>query len=90
MQETEVAPAESLHNISSDTDSRNATAMANIYTSNSPSESNSALSESSPFQVGCLVQISSDLERVKVLQRGHGEWTEAMIPVRLFYIVETL
>eukprot|EP00112_Aurelia_sp_Birch-Aquarium-sp1_P018775 Seg4531.2 transcript_id=Seg4531.2/GoldUCD/mRNA.D3Y31 product="E3 ubiquitin-protein ligase MIB1" protein_id=Seg4531.2/GoldUCD/D3Y31 len=80
MQETEVAPSESLHNISSDNDSRNATAMANIYTSNSPSESNSALSESSPFQVGSLVQISSDLERVKVLQRGHGEWTEAMIP----------
>ena len=34
-----------------------------------------------PFAVGDLVQICSDVERVKALQRGHGEWAEAMLPV---------
>ncbi|XP_039281287.1 E3 ubiquitin-protein ligase MIB1 isoform X3 [Nilaparvata lugens] len=32
------------------------------------------------FAVGDLVQICNDLERIKVLQRGHGEWAEAMAP----------
>lgn len=32
------------------------------------------------FAVGDLVQICSDIERMKVLQRGHGEWAEAMAP----------
>ncbi|XP_039257822.2 E3 ubiquitin-protein ligase MIB1-like [Styela clava] len=32
------------------------------------------------FQVGDLVQISSNTSQVKMLQRGHGEWAEAMIP----------
>lgn len=36
----------------------------------------------SQFQVGDYVQICSDLERIKSLQRGHGEWAEAMLPVR--------
>lgn len=34
----------------------------------------------STFAVGDLVQICSDLERTKILQRGHGEWAEAMSP----------
>uniref|UniRef100_A0A914X811 RING-type E3 ubiquitin transferase n=1 Tax=Plectus sambesii TaxID=2011161 RepID=A0A914X811_9BILA len=33
----------------------------------------------SGFAVGDLVQICGDLERMKVLQRGHGEWADAMI-----------
>lgn len=33
------------------------------------------------FAVGDFVKICNDLERIKVLQRGHGEWAEAMIPV---------
>lgn len=33
------------------------------------------------FAVGDLVQICNDLERIKILQRGHGEWAEAMAPV---------
>ncbi|WAR24400.1 MIB1-like protein [Mya arenaria] len=59
-----------------------------------PSSTNSAGSESSTnlagtsngatstpqFAVGDLVQICSDMERIKVLQRGHGEWAEAMVP----------
>ncbi|XP_028162828.1 E3 ubiquitin-protein ligase MIB1 isoform X1 [Ostrinia furnacalis] len=32
------------------------------------------------FAVGDLVQVCADQERVKALQRGHGEWAEAMAP----------
>lgn len=35
---------------------------------------------SQQFAVGDFVKICHDLERIKVLQRGHGEWAEAMIP----------
>ena len=80
------AEVEGIQNVSFGSDSRTATAMANTYNSNSPTqqepEPSPAASETPVLQVGDLVQISSDLERVKVLQRGHGEWTEAMIPVR--------
>ncbi|XP_061410032.1 E3 ubiquitin-protein ligase MIB1 isoform X1 [Lethenteron reissneri] len=37
-------------------------------------------SSASQFTVGDVVQICGDLERVKLLQRGHGEWAEAMLP----------
>ena len=47
----------------------------------SPRDSSFRMPDRASFQVGDLVHISNDLERVKVLQRGHGEWTEAMIPV---------
>ncbi|XP_052759583.1 E3 ubiquitin-protein ligase MIB1 [Galleria mellonella] len=44
--------------------------------------STSASAGSAPggFAVGDLVQVCSDQERVKALQRGHGEWAEAMAP----------
>ncbi|XP_060583880.1 E3 ubiquitin-protein ligase mib1-like [Ruditapes philippinarum] len=57
-----------------------------------PSSTNSATSENGTnlgatgstatpqFAVGDLVQILNDVERIKVLQRGHGEWAEAMMP----------
>jgi len=32
------------------------------------------------FSVGDLVQICTDMDRMKILQRGHGEWAEAMAP----------
>lgn len=38
-------------------------------------------SDCQSFAVGDLVQISNDIENIKVLQRGHGEWAEAMAPV---------
>lgn len=41
----------------------------------------------SQFQVGDLVQVCYDLERIKLLQRGHGEWAEAMLPVSISKIV---
>ena len=41
----------------------------------------SATASSSQFVVGDLVRITEDADRVKLLQRGHGEWAEAMLPV---------
>lgn len=35
------------------------------------------------YAVGDLVQICSDPERIKILQRGHGEWADAMAPVSI-------
>uniref|UniRef100_A0A8C6V5H5 E3 ubiquitin-protein ligase MIB1 n=1 Tax=Neogobius melanostomus TaxID=47308 RepID=A0A8C6V5H5_9GOBI len=35
---------------------------------------------SGEFMVGDLVQICYDIDRIKLLQRGHGEWAEAMLP----------
>ena len=64
----------------SDNEVEASAASSNIFTP-SPHGSNSVLSEQFQFEVGDVVQISGDAERVKVLQRGHGEWTEAMIPV---------
>ncbi|KAL9692296.1 hypothetical protein quinque_016494 [Culex quinquefasciatus] len=37
-------------------------------------------SQSQQFAVGDFVKICSDLERIKILQRGHGEWAEAIVP----------
>lgn len=42
------------------------------------------------FTVGDLVQICSDLERIKILQRGHGEWAEAMAPVSICWFLSPL
>ena len=57
---------------------------------NSPSSASSSNTENAnitppptPFAVGDLVQICSDAEKIKLLQRGHGEWAEAMIPVSI-------
>ena len=33
------------------------------------------------LKVNDMVQICSDLEKIKLYQRGHGEWAEAMVPV---------
>ncbi|XP_026470111.1 E3 ubiquitin-protein ligase MIB1-like isoform X2 [Ctenocephalides felis] len=46
-----------------------------IQTANSASNE-----QAQQFSVGDLVQICSDLERIKLLQKGHGEWAEAMAP----------
>lgn len=40
----------------------------------------------SQFLVGDLVQICYDIDRIKLLQRGHGEWAEAMLPVRVLSV----
>ena len=36
------------------------------------------------FAPGDIVQVLANKEQVSILQQGHGEWTEAMLPVRLF------
>ncbi|XP_048582357.1 E3 ubiquitin-protein ligase MIB1-like [Nematostella vectensis] len=38
-----------------------------------------ASGSSSQFSVGDLVQICTDMDKVKSSQRGHGEWAEAML-----------
>lgn len=38
--------------------------------------------DNNSFVVNELVEICSDIERMRILQKGHGEWTEAMRPVR--------
>lgn len=40
-----------------------------------------SISDNQSFAVGDLVQICKDLDQIKLLQRGHGEWAEAMAPV---------
>lgn len=40
----------------------------------------SSSSSSPQFVVGDFVRVCSDVERMKSLQRGHGEWAEAMMP----------
>lgn len=60
---------------------------SNANTNTTPNES-SASSQS--FAVGDLVQICNDVERIKVLQRGHGEWAEAMLPVCIVCLLPCL
>jgi len=43
---------------------------------------------SNGFTVGDVVQVCADLERMKILQRGHGEWADAMLPVSLSFFYE--
>jgi hypothetical protein len=53
------------------------TANANLIVANTTSQQ-------IQYHVNDYVQICADIERMKVLQRGHGEWAEAMLPVSLF------
>ncbi|CAG7731706.1 unnamed protein product [Allacma fusca] len=47
-----------------------------------PSDATGETREGQPsgFAVGDVVQICADLERMKIMQRGHGEWADAMLP----------
>lgn len=56
--------------------------MTNVNTVKALTTSRSA--EKSSFVVNEIVEICSDIEQMRVLQRGHGEWAEAMRPVRFF------
>ena len=46
----------------------------------------SSNTDNQTFAVGDLVQICNDVEKIKLLQRGHGEWAEAMAPVSYSYV----
>ena len=39
------------------------------------------------FGVSELVRVLEDMESVKRLQAGHGEWTDSMAPVRSFNLI---
>ena len=52
-----------------------------ILTPQDGGQNNNEVESTTTFRVGDVVKISSDLERVKRLQRGHGEWVDAMILV---------
>ena len=41
---------------------------------------NMELAAAHTFAIGDLVQICSDVERIQKLQKGHGEWAQAMLP----------
>ena len=52
----------------------------------SPTISNNLNTSSrTAFAVGDIVQIRTDVESVKLLQQGHGEWADEMIPVSLIF-----
>ena len=36
----------------------------------------------SNFVIGDLVQVCGDMEKIKALQRNHGEWADSMLAVR--------
>lgn len=45
------------------------------------SSASSSSSQEFPINVGATVKISEDLEYVRQLQKGHGEWADAMAMV---------
>ena len=59
----------------------NPAVLTKVHTPSSAASGSSETSVPTQFAVGDLVQICSDVERIKMLQRGHGEWAEAMLPV---------
>ena len=61
----------------------NPAVLTKVNTASTSTATSSSESTATPvqFAVGDLVQICSEVERIKVLQRGHGEWAEAMMPV---------
>ncbi len=63
----------------------NPAVLTKVHTPSSAASGSSETSVPTQFAVGDLVQICSDVERIKMLQRGHGEWAEAMLPVICFW-----
>lgn len=63
----------------------NPAVLTKVNTSSSVASASSEAGSTTQFAVGDLVQICSDVERIKMLQRGHGEWADAMLPVCSLY-----
>ncbi len=59
----------------------NPAVLTKVNTTSSTASASSETGSTTQFAVGDLVQICSDVERIKMLQRGHGEWADAMLPV---------
>lgn len=49
-----------------------------------------SITDNQSFAVGDLVQICNDLDKIKLLQRGHGEWAEAMAPVCFHFMLDCM
>lgn len=47
----------------------------------------STLHKVNSFAVGDVVTLIADVEKVKELQKGHGEWIEIMRNVRNFWVL---
>ncbi|XP_026322504.1 E3 ubiquitin-protein ligase MIB1 [Hyposmocoma kahamanoa] len=58
----------------------NPAVLTKVCSGNLSASTSLGAAASGGFAVGDLVQVCSDQERVKALQRGHGEWAEAMAP----------
>ena len=68
----------------------NPAVLTRVNTTASVTSSSADTSTPTQFAVGDLVQICCDVENMKILQRGHGEWADAMLPVSIFAHVHTL
>ena len=64
-----------------------AAAIEFSYSANTPISSsivianNQITNENQKLNINDIVQLSSDIEFMKIIQKGHGEWAEAMNPV---------
>ncbi|XP_061707251.1 E3 ubiquitin-protein ligase MIB1 [Cydia pomonella] len=58
----------------------NPAVLTKVCSGNMSASASGSGTAASGFAVGDLVQVCADQERVKALQRGHGEWAEAMAP----------
>ncbi|KAI8428001.1 hypothetical protein MSG28_002305 [Choristoneura fumiferana] len=58
----------------------NPAVLTKVCSGNMSASGSGVAAASTGFAVGDLVQVCADQERVKALQRGHGEWAEAMAP----------
>ncbi|CAF1467538.1 unnamed protein product [Rotaria sp. Silwood1] len=56
------------------------TAMQRQQTAANMARTTASSMPNQALKVNDMVQICSDLERIKIFQRGHGEWAEAMVP----------
>lgn len=63
-------------------------ALASLTLAEGTRRTSPTSSRSVPFVEGDIVQVLNDSERIQLLQQGHGEWTDAMIPVIIYYTVE--
>lgn len=59
---------------------RSSTAVIDDVSEQQQQHDTTTATNESLFIVNDLVQICSDIERIKIFQRGHGEWAEAMLP----------
>lgn len=67
------------YNDMNDSNNINLNSIQSNFSVNNSSSSTSSISHQT-FHVGDLVKICDDIEKIKLLQTGHGEFTQLMIP----------